>query len=413
MSGLTTFEQQLHKYADLLIKVGVNLQPGQILYLESPLEAAEFARIIVRKAYQAGAKYVQVAWDDEAVTLARFESGPDESFTYYPQWNATMMEQLAEAGGALLNIRVSNPDLFKGIDPAKVSSASKTAAMARQKFLGYVRTNKISWCLANVPTQAWADKVFTDIPEEQRLEAMWETVFRMNRIDREDPVMSWKEHSNKLSNLSSELNTKRYKKLHYKAPGTDLTVELIDGHVWIGGGSLNESGVFFVPNMPTEEVFTMPRRLGTSGTVSSTMPLNHNGTLIDEFTLTFEDGRITDFTAKVGYDALKALLDTDDGARYLGEVALVADDTPISNLNRIFFNTGIDENASCHFAIGSAYPFNIEGGTKLSKEELVARGANVSITHVDFMIGSTELDIDGELEDGTSEPLFRKGNWVK
>ncbi|WP_134684225.1 aminopeptidase [Brevibacillus migulae] len=410
---MNSFEQQLHKYAELLIKVGVNLQPGQVLYVESMLESADFTRILVRKAYEAGAKYVQVAWEDEAITRTRFDYAPEESFQYYPQWIASSMEQLVEAGGALLNIKVANPDLLEGVDPAKISASSRAAAAARQTFLGAIRTNRISWCLAHVPTQVWVDKVFADLPENERMSAMWETIFRMNRVDREDPAAAWREHTESLKNRSELLNRKRYKKLHYRAPGTDLTVELNDGHLWVGGGDTNQSGVYFVPNIPTEEVFTMPRRNGTNGTVTSTMPLNLHGSLVDRFSLTFENGKITDFSAEVGYEALKSLLDTDEGARYLGEVALVPHDSPISNLNRIFYDTGVDENASCHFALGSAYPFNIEGGTQLSKEELLARGANVSLIHVDFMIGSAELDIDGELADGTREPLFRRGNWVE
>ncbi|ANE47122.1 peptidase M29 [Paenibacillus swuensis] len=407
-----TFQQQLHKYAELIVKVGVNLQPGQVLYVESPLEAAELTRVLVRKAYEAGAKYVQVAWDDEAVTRARFETAPEDSFSYYPQWNASMMEQLAEGGGALVNIKVPNPDLFEGIDGRKVSTATRAAAKARETFSGYVRTNKLSWCLVKAPTRVWANKVFADLPEEDRMQAMWETIFMMNRIDQPDPVAAWQKHIAHLNGVSERLNTKRYAKLHFRAPGTDLTVELADNHIWEGGGGENQSGVYFMANMPTEEVFTMPKRSGTNGKVTSTMPLNLNGSLVDKFTLTFAEGKVVDYSAEVGYDALKALLETDEGARYLGEVALVPDDSPISNLNRIFFNTGLDENASCHLAIGSAYPFNIEGGTEMSKEELLASGANVSLTHVDFMIGSKELDLDGILADGTVEPLFRKGNWV-
>ncbi|HZG16704.1 MAG TPA: aminopeptidase [Candidatus Bathyarchaeia archaeon] len=410
---MNLFEQQLHKYAELLIKVGVNLQPGQVLYLESMLESADFTRILVRKAYEAGAKYVQVAWEDEAITRTRFDYASEGSFQYYPRWIASSMEQLVEAGGALLNIKVSNPDLLEGVDPAKISASSRAAAAARQTFLDGIRTNRISWCLAHVPSKVWVDKVFADLPETERMNAMWETIFRMNRVDREDPAAAWREHTESLKKRSDLLNRKRYKKLHYRAPGTDLTVEFNDGHLWVGGGDTNQSGTYFVPNMPTEEVFTMPRRNGTNGTVTSTMPLNLHGSLVDRFSLTFENGKITDFTAEVGYEALKSLLETDEGARYLGEVALVPHDSPISNLNRIFYDTGVDENASCHFAVGNAYPFNIEGGTKLSREELRERGANVSMIHVDFMIGSAELDIDGELADGTREPLFRKGNWVE
>ncbi|MED4584828.1 aminopeptidase [Brevibacillus choshinensis] len=410
---MNPFEQHIHKYAELVIKVGVNLQPGQVLYLGAPLECAEFVRIIVRKAYEAGATYVQVVWDDDAVTRARFEYASDESFHYYPQWIASSMEQLAESGGALLQIDVPNPELYDGIDNAKVSAARLAAATARQKYLGYVRSNKLSWCLINAPTQAWADKAFPELPYPERIQALWEAVFHMTRVDQNDPVSAWQQHIQSLKSLCGKLNEKQYKKLHYKGPGTDLTIELVDQHVWAGGSSLNQAGVEFIANVPTEEVFTMPRRQGTNGTVSSTMPLILSGTIVDRFSLTFQDGKVTDFSAEVGYDALQSFLETDDGARYLGEVALVPHDSPISNLNRIFYNTGVDENASCHFALGSAYPFNLEGGTGLSKEELLERGANISMVHEDFMIGSDQLDIDGELADGTLVPLFRNGNWVE
>ncbi|GIP41221.1 aminopeptidase [Paenibacillus sp. J31TS4] len=409
---MDAFKRQLDKYAELLIKVGVNLQPGQVLLVESPLETAELTRKVVRKAYEAGAKYVQVQWDDEAVTRARFESAPDESFTYYPAWNAQMLEQLVEGGGAVLNIKVPDPDLFKGIDPAKVATSTKAAAMARQKYQQYVRTNKFSWCLVKAPTRAWAAKVFPELPEEQRIEAMWETIFKMNRVDQEDPVAAWHEHIAKLKCVHTALNEKKFKKLHYKAPGTDLTIELPEGHLWLGGGSYNQDGVYFVANMPTEEVFSMPHRTGVNGKVSSTMPLNLGGRIVDKFSFTFQDGKVVDYSAEVGEEHLKTLLETDEGARYLGEIALVPHDSPISNLNRIFYNTGVDENASCHLALGSAYPFTLENGTKMSKEELLERGANVSLTHVDFMIGSSELDIDGELPDGTVIPVFRQGNWA-
>jgi aminopeptidase len=409
---MITFEQKLEKYAELVIKVGVNLQPGQVLHLEANIETVEFTRLVVRKAYEAGAKLVQVVWEDEAVTRIRFESAPDESFGFYPDWTARSMEMLAESGGALLHIKVPDPDLFKGIDPLKVRTASKAAAVARQNFSKYTRNSEISWCLVKAPTKAWAAKVFPELPEEERIEVMWDTIFKITRADKEDPIAAWQEHIQTLKKVQGLLNEKKYKKLHYKAPGTDLSVELPEGHIWLAGGERNAQGVYFVPNMPTEEVFTMPLRGGVNGTLSSTMPLNLNGCIVDKFSFRFEEGKIVDYSAEVGGEHLAGLLETDEGAAYLGEIALVPHDSPISNLNRIFYNTGVDENASCHFAIGNAYPINIENGTKLTKEELLARGANVSLTHVDFMVGSAELDIDGELADGTREPVFRQGNWA-
>jgi aminopeptidase len=406
------FEHCLDKYAELVVKVGVNLQRGQLQLIESPLETAPFTRRIVRKAYEAGAKFVQVLWDDETVTRIRYESAPDESFSYYPEWTARTMEMLAESGGALIHIKVPDPELFRGIESWKVTSASKAMLTARRKYSGYVRTNKFSWCLIKAPTAAWAAKVMPELPEAERIPAMWDAIFRMNRVYEDDPVAAWQSHIERLTRLQQFLNDKRYKSLHYRAPGTDLRVELAEGHIWIGGGDLNEKNVYFVPNMPTEEVFTMPNRLGVNGTVASTLPLNLNGRIVDKFTLTFRDGRVVSHSAEVGLQHLTELLDMDEGMRYLGEVALVPHDSPISNMGRIFYNTGIDENASCHFALGSAYPVNLRDGVSLSRDELLARGGNVSLNHVDFMIGSAQLDIVGELADGTTEPIFAQGNWT-
>lgn len=409
---MESFEVLLEKYAELVIKVGVNIQPGQNLMITSPLETVELTRLLVAKAYRAGAKYVHVDWEDEQLTRIRYEEASEESLNYYPKWLADMAEQFGDEGGAVMRIKVPDPELFKGIDSSKVSTAVKAAAQARQKHSAQTRNNQITWSLIKAPTRAWADKVFADLPEEERIPAMWEAVFQMNRVYREDPVAAWREHIQELKLRQEQMNAKRYKKLHYRAPGTDLEVEMPEGYLWLGGGDTNASGTYFVANMPTEEIYSMPHRSGVNGTVTSTMPLNLNGQLVEGLKLTFRDGKVVDYDATSGREHMTHLLATDEGASHLGEVALVPHSSPISQLNRIFYNTGIDENASCHFALGSAYPVNIEGGTRLGKEELLARGANVSLTHVDFMIGSAELDIDGELPGGTIEPVFRKGNWA-
>ncbi|MEK5406529.1 aminopeptidase [Paenibacillus sp. FSL W8-0439] len=409
---MSTFESLLEQYAELVVRVGVNIQPGQALLVTAPLETVEFTRLIVSKAYEAGAKYVQVEFEDDSITRSRFEHGDEASFNYYPAWKAEMMEKFAEEGGATLTIKVPNPDLYQGIDPEHVSRATKAAATAREGYAHYTRNAKISWCLIKAPTKAWADKVFADIAEEDRIRVMWDTIFQMNRVDGSDPIQNWQGHLNNLEQLQNKLNHKNYKSLHYRAPGTDLKIELAERHIWRGGGGENAQGIYTVANMPTEEVFTMPKRTGVNGHITSTMPLNLNGQLVDRITFTFKDGKVTEYTAESGEQHLTHLLATDEGACYLGEVALVPYDSPISNLNRIFYNTGIDENASCHLALGSAYPFNIENGTQMNREELLENGANVSLTHVDFMIGSAELDIDGELQDGSTEAVFRKGNWA-
>ncbi|MCC3374475.1 aminopeptidase [Cohnella sp. REN36] len=409
---MKTFELMLNKYAELVIRVGVNIQVGQVLIVHAPIETAELTRLIVAKAYEVGAKYVIVEWDDDEITRIRYEKASDDSFDYYPQWLADSMVHFAEEGGAILHIKVPNPDLFQGIESSKVSAAVKSAAIARKEYSTYTRNSKISWSLIKAPTRAWANRVFADLPEEQRVDAMWEAIFQMVRVNTDDPISAWREHIDQLKLRQNLLNAKGYRSLHFRAPGTDLRVELPERHIWLGGGGENEKGIYFVANMPTEEVYTMPHRTGVNGTVKSTKPLNLNGRLVEGITFTFRDGKVAAYEAESGREHLTSLLDTDEGASYLGEVALVPHDSPISNLNRVFYNTGIDENASCHLALGSAYPVNLEGGTKLSGEELLERGANISLTHVDFMIGCANLDVDGELPDGTIEPVFRQGNWA-
>ncbi|MEJ8306528.1 aminopeptidase [Saccharibacillus sacchari] len=406
------FTQKLEQYAELVVKVGVNIQKGQVLHLQSPIEASEFTRLIVKKAYEAGAKYVEIEWEDEAATRLRYEYASEETFDYYPTFKAEALEKLAAEGGAVMHIKVPDPELYRGIDSSRVARATKAAAAARKGYQQFVRTNQLSWCLIKAPTRAWANKVFSDLPENERVDAMWDTIFQMNRVGEGDAVENWQNHIQTLKDMQAKLNEKNYKSLHYRAPGTDLKVELAPDHLWLGGGDTNRSGVYFVANMPTEEVYTMPNRTGVNGTVTSTMPLNLNGRLVEKLSLTFKDGRVVEFDAESGREHLESLLDTDEGAKYLGEVALVPYDSPISNLNRVFYNTGIDENASCHFALGSCYPVNMKGGADLTQNELLARGGNSSLTHVDFMVGSNQMDIDGELQDGTVEPVFRAGQWT-
>jgi aminopeptidase len=407
------FESYLEKYADLVVRIGLNVQKGQRLTINSNLDTADFARKVVLKAYQAGALQVYVDWNDEAVTRIKFEHAPEEAFTEYPMWKARGLEELMESGGSYLQIYAPNPDLLKGIPADRIAAANKTAAQANEGFRTYLHKGTNVWAMASVPTPSWAVKVFPGIPVEEAMEKLWEAIFRVNRIMEEDPVEAWEKHMERLTHRMNLLNEKRYKALRYKGPGTDLRIELVENHLWVAAASQTPSGIRYVPNLPTEEVFTMPRKDGVSGTVASTMPLNYMGNVIDRFSLTFENGRIVNYTAEEGYDTLKGLIDLDEGSHYLGEVALVPHRSPISNLGIIFYNTIFDENASCHLAIGNAYPSNLKGGTAMSREELVQHGANISMTHVDFMMGSGELDIDGETADGQLEPLFRQGNWVE
>ncbi len=409
---MTTFESQLMKYAELAVKVGVNIQKDQLLVINAPIEAKNFVHKVAEAAFNAGARNVHVEWNDDEFTKVKYTHAPDEAFTEYPLWKAKGYEEMAEDGAAIMSILAPNPELLKDVDPERVATAQRTAGEAMETFRQFIQSDKVSWTVIAYPTKEWAEKVFPNETASEQVEKLWKAVMTATRVDLDDPVSAWRKHQDNLQQKVDFLNKKKYKKLHYKAPGTELTIELPEKHLWVGGGGKSERGVNFVPNMPTEEVFTTPKKDGVNGTVSSTKPLNYGGTIIDDFSFTFENGRIVDFSAKEGYETLKRLVETDEGSRYLGEVALVPHESPISQTDVVFYNTLFDENASCHVAIGSAYAFCLEGGKTMSQEELAEHGSNASIVHVDFMIGSEHLDIDGETEDGTLEPLFRNGNWA-
>jgi len=409
---MTSFNENLTKYAELAVKVGVNIQEGQSLYITASIDNPEFVRLLTKTAYEVGAKQVYVDWTDDVITRTRFELAPSESFTEYPAWKIQEREQLAEQGAAFMSVLSSSPDLLKGIDSSRIAAFQKAAGTALSKYRQYVQSDKISWTVVAAPSKAWAAKVFPELAEDQQVPALWDAIFKAVRADVESPIEAWLKHDDTLHKKVDYLNDKNYKKLHYTAPGTDLTIELPKGHLWCGAGSVNEKGETFMANMPTEEVFTVPLKTGVDGVVSSTKPLSYGGNIIDDFKITFEKGRIVKVEAAEGQEVLQQLVDTDEGAKYLGEVALVPHQSPISESGLLFYNTLYDENASNHLAIGSAYAFCLEGGKKMSQEELQEHGLNQSITHVDFMIGSDKMDIDGILEDGSKEAIFRSGNWA-
>lgn len=406
------FSSQLQKYAELAVKVGVNLQKGQLLVINAPIVAKDFVYKVTEAAFQAGAGNVHVEWNDDEFSKVKYVHAPEEAMEEYPIWKAKGYEEMAENGAAVMSILAPNPEILKEVDPEKIATAQRAAGEAMETFRQYIQSDKISWTVIAYPTKEWAQLVFPNLDETTQMQQLWEAIMTATRVDTDDPVTAWQTHQAELQEKVTLLNDKKYTKLHYTGPGTDLTIELPDKHIWVGGGGENEQGTPFVPNMPTEEVFTTPKMDGVNGTVKSTKPLNYGGTIIDQFSFTFENGKIVHFTAEKGYETLQRLIDTDEGARYLGEVALVPHASPISRTELIFYNTLFDENASCHVAIGSAYAFCLEGGKTMSEDELKASGSNSSIVHVDFMIGSNELNIDGETADGTCEPLFRDGNWA-
>ncbi|MEK4081773.1 aminopeptidase [Solibacillus sp. FSL W7-1472] len=408
----STFEAKLTKYAELAVKIGVNIQPNQYLYIAASIESAPFVQVVTKIAYEIGAKQVFVDYTDDQITRTRYELAPADSFDFFPPWKVQEREWLAEEGAAFMSIVSQSPDLLSGIDSKRIASFQKASGTALNKYRQYVQSDKISWTVIAAPSKQWARKVFPELPEEKQVEALWDAIFKATRADLDNPVEAWAQHNDNLHEKVDYLNNKNYAKLHYTAPGTDLTIELPKGHLWCGAGSINEKGEEFMANMPTEEVFTVPHKDGVNGYVSSTKPLSYGGNIIDNFKLTFENGRIVQVEAAQGEEVLKNLVATDEGSHYLGEVALVPFHSPISQSNILFYNTLFDENASNHLAIGSAYAFCIEGGKSMSSDELKAHGLNESITHVDFMIGSEQMNIDGVTADGQSEPVFRNGNWA-
>lgn len=406
------FERNLAKYAELAVKIGVNIQPDQYLYIAASIEVAPFVQKITKIAYENGAKQVFVDYVDDVISRTRYELAPENSFDFFPPWKIQEREWLAEQGAAFMSIVSQSPDLLSGIDSKKIASFQKAAGTALNKYRQYVQADKISWTVIAAPSEQWASKVFPELPKENQVDALWDAIFKATRSDLENPVKAWADHNDNLHEKVDYLNDKKYTKLHYTAPGTDLTIELPKGHLWCGAGSVNEKGDEFMANMPTEEVFTVPHKDGVNGYVSSTKPLSYGGNIIDNFKITFENGRIVNVEAEQGEEVLKNLVATDEGSHYLGEVALVPFQSPISQSNILFYNTLFDENASNHLAIGSAYAFCLEGGKTMSREELLEHGLNQSITHVDFMIGSEKMNIDGITEDDQAEPVFRNGNWA-
>jgi len=406
-------ENKLEKYARLVVRTGVNIQKGQTLVIHSPIEACEFTRLVSKIAFEEGARDVVVVWDDDLLSRIRYLNAPEEIFDEFPDWKKEFYLSYVRKDAAFLRISGSDPEVLKGVDPNKISKSRRVSNAALKEYRERLMSNKNSWCVVSVPTKAWAKKVFPDTSEERAIELLWDAIFKAVRVDKEDPVKEWEKHKTNLKRYIDFLNNKKFKYLHFKnSLGTDLTIELPEGHIWMGGSDYLPDGTEFIANMPTDEVFTLPKKTGVNGTVVSSKPYNYNGNLIEEFSFTFKDGRIVDFNAEKGYDILKNLVETDEGSHYLGEVALVPFDSPISQLNILFYNTLFDENASCHLAIGKAYPVCIKNGENMSVEELEKLGVNDSINHEDFMIGTEDLDIIGITYTGEKVQIFKDGNFA-
>lgn len=403
----------MEKYAFLAVKKGVNLQKGQVLVINAQVEYAPFVRIVAETAYREGAGDVEIVWDDELFRKIRYMNAPDEVFDSFPEWKKSLYLDYARKGAAFLSIYAEDPELMKEVAPDRLARTSKAKNTALKEYYDRIMSNRNSWSIVAFPTLSWASRVFPGDTPQEAFKKLSDAITKAVRLDMEDPMEAWNEHLQTIAGRVDFLNRQRFRYLRYRNPlGTDLTIELPKDHLWTGGADYTADGVVFVANMPTEEVFTLPKRDGVNGTAVASMPLSYNGQLIKDFSLTFRDGRIVDFKAREGYEALKNLIETDEGSHFLGEVALVPVDSPIAQSNILFLNTLFDENASCHLAIGQAYSTNLKNGTTMSQEELLEAGANDSLVHEDFMIGTPDLEITGVLENGDEIPVFRNGRFA-
>lgn len=410
---MKNFEKNIQKYAELLVKTALNVQPGQRVLINTHIEHVDIVRAVTREAYKAGALHVNILWGDSETARIRFEEAPDASFDYSPQWLADAYNDIAEKGDCLIGFTGGDPDLLAGIDPALIQRTHIASESKNKVFRKIQKSHGMSWCVAAAPTAKWAAKVFPDVPENEQIEKMWDAIFTACRVYADDPIAAWQAHNVQLQKRAAYMNAKQYATLHYtSSAGTDLTLGLPKGHIWESGAARTTAGLEYIANVPTEEIFTLPHREQADGVVYATKPLNHAGSVIDEFFITFEKGQIKEVKAKQGQVVLESVINTDEGARRLGEVALVPHGSAISQSGILFFNTLFDENASCHLAIGSAYNFTLEGGNDMDDEEFNSAGGNTSLTHVDFMIGSGDLNIDGILVDGSKEPIMRNGEWA-
>lgn len=402
----------LEKYAELAVRVGLNVQPGQRVFVRATRSEPDLVYRVARVAYRAGASVVHVLWEEDALDVIRVQESAPENLDLVIDWYAGAFNTAAERGDAILLLHSPDPEMYVGIEPDRVTANKHARLRGLAPMLEAQARNDFQWCVIRIPTAAWAHRMYPDIPPALGEQKIWDALFSISRVTEPDPVSAWQRHIAALTKRRDFLTAKQYRALHFTAPETDLTVGLPPGHIWFGGDSLTPQGISFVANVPTEEVFTAPHREQADGYVTMTRPLSVNGVMIDNFTLTFEGGHITNVTATNNVDVLEQLISSDEGASHLGEVALVPASNPIAAMHRIFYDALLDENAASHIAMGRAYRFNLNGGSKMSKSDFVAAGGNDSMIHEDTMIGSAEMNVDGITDDGSTEPVMRAGEWA-
>jgi aminopeptidase len=416
--ALENHKKLLQKYAEAIVKVGLNLRKGQRLIITNatargvPPAGRELVHEVAKAAYAAGARFVDVIWGDEEMLRIRLQNATLDTFNEYSTWHVNGLMNMFEKGDALLSIYANDPDVYSGLDAEKIGAMQRSHLENYSPVSALVSRNAVNWCVVASAAPAWAKKIFPDLSENEAMDKLWTAIFETTRATQADTIAAWQDHIKTLRKRADYMQAKKYSALHYKSHNTDFTVGLPRGHKWISAQSLAENGVVFTANMPTEEIFTLPDCHRADGTVSATFPLSYGGSLIEDFSVTFENGKIVKVNARKNEAILQKLVDTDEGSKRLGEVALVPASSPIATRGHLFYNTLFDENASCHIAIGRAYRFTLTGGEELTEEEFLAAGGNTSLNHVDFMIGSPHMDIDGIAEDGTREPVMRQGEWA-
>ena len=410
---MNDFQEKLQEYARLLVRVGLNVYPGQNLVISAPVECVDFARLCAAEAYDAGCREVIMNWHDDVLTRMKYLRADDAIFDEVALWRRHFFNDYALEGAAYLAISASDPENLKGVDPRRLVRSQQASGKALKDFDRLQMCGGFPWCIASIPIPSWAKRVFPGVSEEEAMEKLWDAIFASVRVSGDGKaVEKWQAHLDTLHERLEKMNALNFKSLHYtNSLGTDLTVELPEGHIWEAGDDVTLSGRSYIANVPTEELFTSPLRTGVNGVVYSALPLAHDGNIIDKLRFVVKDGRIVEAHAEQGEETLKAAISVDEGASYFGEVALVPYDSPISNQKILFYNTLFDENAACHIAFGEAYPC-LKGGQQMTKDELKARGLNDSITHVDFMVGTPDLSIVGTTHDGRQVPVFINGNFA-
>lgn len=411
--ALKKLEPRLRLYAELLIKNGVAIQPGQELVITAPVEAADFTRLCVEVGYELGAGHVTVIWSDDVCSKLEYTNCELSYFEKLPEWKAERMNSLARAGACFLWLEGVDPDGMLGVDPAKPAAVARASRAQCTEYRRGLDFGENAWSIGGVPVVAWARKVFPGVADHEAIYKLWLAILDTSRVEDDDPESAWETHNATLAKNKRLLNEGHFRALHYTSEnGTNLTVGLPAGHIWEGGASRTKDGVSYFPNIPTEEVFTSPDRNCADGTVYSVLPLVHNGSVVRNFWLTFEGGKVVDFGAEASEDVLRSIIETDEGSCRLGECALISKNTPIRQSGLLFYNTLYDENASCHLALGMGFPDCYEGGYDMSQEELLAAGVNESAQHVDFMIGADDLNISGIKDNGEEVPIFVHGQWT-